>query len=296
MTNSQKSNGNTTKITNLKIGGHLSVAGGYHNALIKTVEIGGNALQIFSSSPRNWGVVPPSEEQIQLFLQTKKDLAIDPIYFHASYLVNLADNERIGSASIQTLTDELRLAEKMQVKGTIIHLGSFKLKDEKPTPQQYSILFSNIQQVLDNTPEETLFLIENAGNKKLCWSLEELGFIVKELNHRRVKVCLDTCHLWGAGYDLSTEDKFNYYFDQFDKLVGLEKLEVFQVNDSKDELGSFRDRHENIGEGSIPMNEFELLVNHEITRDKPFLLEVPGEDKKGPDKDNVTRLASLRQT
>lgn len=292
MTNSTKSNINTTKTTDHKIGAHLSVAGGYANALDRAVAIGANCLQIFSSSPRIWGIAPVTEEQTGLFKEKKHTLAIDPVYFHASYLVNFADNERIGKASIQTLIQELHLAARMEILGSIIHLGSFK-QQEQPTTEQYHILFSNIQQVLDQTPENVFFIIENAGNKKLCWSIDELGFIVKELNNPRVRVCLDTCHLWGAGYDLSTPEKFDAYFLEFEKKVGLEKLEVFQVNDSKDSLGSFRDRHENIGEGIIPLEEFRLLLNDPKTTDIPFILEVPGEDKKGPNKHNVEILKNL---
>lgn len=277
------------------IGGHLSITGGYHNALDSTIEIGGNCLQIFSSSPRNWGVQPVSDEQIKLFLDKKQELSIDPIYFHASYLVNFADNDRIGKASVQTLTQELLLAEKMQVKGSIIHLGSFKQKEEKPTTEQYEIVFKNVVEVLKNTPDKTLFIIENAGNKKLNWSLDELGFIIKSLNHPRVKVCLDTCHLWGAGYDLSSNELFKQYFDDFEEKVGLDKLELFQINDSKDTLGSFRDRHENLGFGQIPKEEFRLLVNSPLTKDLPMILEVPGLDKKGPDKENVKRFKAYAQ-
>ncbi|MEK7605249.1 MAG: deoxyribonuclease IV [Patescibacteria group bacterium] len=291
MTSSTKSKSVITKTTNLKIGAHLSIAGGYHNALHKINEIGGNCLQIFSSSPRNWGVQPVSDEQIETFLTERKKYAIDPVYFHASYLVNFADNDRIGKASIQTLIDELNLAKRMNIVGSIIHLGSFK-QAEKPTAKQYDIVFNNVQAVLDSTPEGTYFIIENAGNKKLNWSLSELGFIVRQLNHPRIKVCLDTCHLWGAGCDLSTEDKFKTYFDEFEQKVGMDRLEVFQINDSKDPLGSFRDRHENLGMGQIPEDEFKMLVNSSLTKNKPFILEVPGLDKKGPDKANIDKFKS----
>lgn len=279
----------------MKVGGHLSIAGGYHNALTSTKDIGGNCLQIFSSSPRNWGVTPVTDEQIQPFLDLKKELSIDPIYFHASYLVNFADNGRIGKMSVDTLTQELILAKRMQVRGSIIHLGSFK-QEEQPTDLQYDIVLRNVQEVLTNTPENTLFIIENAGNKKLNWSLSELGFIVKNLNNPRVKVCLDTCHLWGAGYDLSTKEKFDSYFKEFDQIVGLENLELFQINDSKDPLGSFRDRHENLGFGQIPEEEFKLLVNDKRTKNFPMLLEVPGHDKKGPDKVNIDKFKAYESS
>lgn len=298
MINSQKLKADTIKITNssIKVGGHLSIAGGHVNALLKTPEIGGNSLQLFSSSPRNWTVIPPTNEQLQEFLKVKNELSIDPIYFHASYLINLADNGYLGHRSIQNLTEELLLAKKMHVKGTIIHLGSFKIKDQEPSIQQYEILFRNIQQVLTNTPEETLFIIENAGNKKLCNNIDELALVVKSINNPRVKVCLDTCHFHAAGYDLSSQKKFSHFFEDFDSKIGLEKLEVFQINDSKDPLGSFRDRHENIGMGTIPSETFSLLLRDERTKNIPFILEVPGKDKKGPDKENIMRFLALENS
>ena len=206
-----------------KIGGHLSISGGYCNALEKTTEIGGNCVQIFSSSPRNWGVTPVTDEAIEDFNKKIEQFGIHPVYFHASYLINLADDGRIGEASIKTLTEELRLASRMRVKGTVIHLGSFKKSEEK----NYETLFSNIRTVLSQTPKDTYFIIENAGNNKICCSLDELSFIVKNLSDDRVRVCLDTCHLFATGYDLSTREKFDSYFEDFDRKIGLKKLELF---------------------------------------------------------------------
>lgn len=244
----------------LKIGAHVSIAGGLENAVTKLHGMGGNALQIFSSSPRIWGITPPTDKQISEFLSFRKELKVDPVYFHATYLINLADDGRIGKASISTLIRELMLAETMSVKGTIIHIGSFKSKDTKPTKEQYDVLINNINSVLTQTPANTLFIIENAGNRKIGNTLDEIAFLVHELKNPRVKVCLDTCHLHAAGYDLSTREKFDTFFQEFDTKIGLERLELFQINDSKDELGSFRDRHENIGKGTIPEETFHLLL------------------------------------
>ncbi len=278
---------------NIKLGAHLSIAGGFQNALFKILEIGGNCLQIFSSSPRSWNFYQPKIERINTFLEYQKKYKISPIYFHASYLINLADSGNIGEKSIQSLINELILAEKMQIKGTIIHLGSFRQENEKPLNTKYTLLLNNIQTVLDKTPQTTQFIIENAGNKKLCWSLDEIGFIVNELNNPRIRVCLDTCHLWAAGYNLSNEERFKRFWDYFDKKIGIKYLELFQINDSKDPQGSFRDRHENIGEGTIPPRTFHLLLTDKLTNDKPFIIETPGFDKKGPDKANLDQLKSL---
>lgn len=278
----------TTKHTP-KIGAHLSIAGGYENGLIKAKEIGANCLQIFSASPRNWNThTTISKEKTEEFINLKNRLQIDPIYFHASYLINLADSGRVGRLSVTSLVSELILAEKLDIRGSIVHLGSFKGQKEN-----YEILLGNINEVLKNTPPKTLLIIENAGNKKICCTLNEMWYIVRRLNSDRVRVCLDTCHLWTAGYNLSTPQKFSKFFSEFDKKIGLEKLELFQVNDAKDALGSFRDRHENLGDGKIPAETFRLLMTSPLTKDLPMILEVPGSNKKGPDKKNVKVLGEL---
>ena len=276
----------------MKIGGHLSTAGGYTKALERTIEIGGNSLQIFASSPRQWSNLTIDEEPVKEFLWLKNELKIDPIYIHASYLINMADNGYIGEKSRQRILEELTLAERMNIKGTIIHLGSYKEVD-KTAPvagEKYKILLDNISWVLERSNPTSYFIIENAGNRKIGWNIDEIAKIIGDLKDERLKVCLDTCHMHAAGYDIATKQKFDAFFTKFDQQIGLKRLEVFQVNDSKDLLGSFRDRHENIGSGFIPDKTFKLLVNEKITKDIPFLLEVPGVEKKGPNKEQVDIL------
>lgn len=279
-----------------KIGAHLSIAGGYRNALIKAKEIGCNSLQIFSASPRGWNKPIITDEIVAEFLDLKSRLSIDPIYFHASYLINLADQSRIGHMSKQTLIDELNLAPKLQVKGTIIHLGSFKNGDLglfDNNQKKYKVLIKNIKQVLAKIPKDALFIIEDAGNRKIGRTLEEIGMIIKDLNDERVRVCLDTCHLFAAGYDFRTEEKLEDLLQTFNKLIGLEKLEVWQFNDSKDPLGSLRDRHENFGEGTIGKKAFGLIMNHSKMKNLPFIAETPGFGGLGPDKKNIDILKSF---
>lgn len=273
---------------NAKLGAHLSIAGGHHNALQKIKNIGGNCLQIFSTSPRSWQKSILSSTAIEQFNQLRTDLGISPIYFHASYLINLANPSSGGHLSKEALINELNLAPKLGIKGAIIHLGSFR-----DGPSDYHTLIENIRAVLRNTPRESAFIIENAGNRKIGRSLEEIGNIIKDLNDERVRVCLDTCHLFAAGYDFRTEKTLEDLIQTFDHLIGLEKLEVWQFNDSKDPFGSLRDRHENIGEGTIGKKAFGLIMNHPKMRDLPFIIETPGFDQMGPDKKNLDILKSL---
>ncbi|MDO8611160.1 MAG: deoxyribonuclease IV, partial [bacterium] len=274
----------------VKIGAHQSISGNYGNALSSVSKIGGNCLQIFSTSPRGWNFAKITDQNINDFIELKAQLKIEPVFFHASYLINLADNGRIGQLSKQSLKHELNIASKLGIIGSIIHLGSYKklLLDDR-----LSVLCNNIKEILDNTPNNVFFIIENAGNKKIGQSIDEITKIINEVGNKKLAVCLDTCHLYSAGYDLSSEEKLTIFLDEFDSKIGLEKLKVFHLNDSKDPFNSGRDKHENIGAGTIPLKEFELLLNHPKLQSMPFIIETPGFDQKGPDKKNIDILKGL---
>lgn len=280
-----------------KLGAHLSISGGYDKALERIKNIGGNCLQIFSSSPRGWNKAKTTLNQINLFKKGKNLLAIKPVYFHASYLINLADGGRIGHLSKEMLINELQIASQLDIVGSIVHLGSFKKnlpviwdvsKDKK-----YSVFITNILEVLANTPKDTFLIIEDAGNRKIGQTLEEISRIIKDLNDERIKICLDTCHLFSTGYRFSNNNELNNLLYKLDKLDLLNKLELWHVNDSRDPFVSFHDRHENIGQGTIGLKAFETLLNNPKTRNYPFIIETPGFDNNGPDKKNLDILKSL---
>ncbi len=274
----------------IKLGAHQSIAGGYTQALKKINNIGGNCLQMFSSSPRGWNFAKPSDDEIKQFLTLKSKLLIDPIYFHASYLVNLADDGQIGHMSKMSLISELNLASKLKIKGSIVHLGSFK--DQKSNIK-YQKLISNIKEIIEKTPQDTFFIIENAGNRKIGQTLEEISQIVKDVNNKRVRLCLDTCHLFSNGYRFSNYKELDLFLDKLDEFDLLDKLEVWHINDSRDEFNSGHDRHENIGQGKMNVDEFKILLNHSKTKSYPFIIETPGFDGNGPDKKNLDILKSM---
>ncbi len=295
----------------MTIGGHVSIAGGYLEALPRAKALGGNALQMFSGSPRGWNFAKTTPADAKAFREEAKKLGIEAAYFHASYLVNLADDGPNGKHSVDALVAELAVAEQLGVRGSIIHLGSFKdvkkeAKDLMPTlfdkkdsmpayekHPKYALLISNIKAVLRKAPKDVLFIIEDMGTRKIGRALEEIEHIVRDVNDPRVKVCLDTCHLHVAGYDLSTKAKLDAFLDEFDHRIGLDRLECMHINDSRDEFGSLRDRHDNIGQGKVGKDVFKLILNHPKLSHLPFLLEVPGFDDTGPDKKNVEILKSL---
>jgi deoxyribonuclease-4 len=275
---------------NIKLGAHLSISGGFERALQKIDGIGGNCLQIFSSSPRGWRFAEASEKQVNQFVNLKLQLQTEPIYFHASYLINLADGGKTGYLSKMSLIAEMNLAPKMQIKGSIVHLGSYK---EAKTESKYKVLINNIKEVLSKTPKQSLFIIENSGNRKIGQTLEEIAQIVKDLNSERVRLCLDTCHLFSNGYKFENIKELDSFLDKLKQLNLIDKLELWHVNDSRDPLNSGRDRHENIGQGTIGLEEFRILLNHPQTKNYPFIIETPGFNQDGPDKKNLDILKSL---
>ncbi len=275
-----------------KLGAHVSIAGGFTKALEKLHAIGGNCMQIFSSSPRTWSPPVISDEQTYDFLKVKSILKVSPVYFHAPYLVNLASSGIIAKQSKQALIAELQLAEKMEIKGSIIHLGSFGQNNgEAESNGSYDMLIQNIKDILAATT--ALFIIENSATKKIGMTLDEISKIVQDVNDKRIRVCFDTCHLHAAGYNLSTAELLEQFLETFDKFIGLRLLEMWHLNDSKDAFGSRRDRHENIGKGNVGTEVFRLLLNHPKTKHFPFIIETPGFDDKGPDKENLDILKSM---
>lgn len=273
-----------------KLGAHVSIAGGYAKALERIKQMGGNCLQIFSTSPRGWNKINLTANQVQEFASFKQELQIDPVFYHASYLINLADSSSIGHLSKQSLIAEMNTAGKLGIKGSIIHLGSFK---NHVSTAKYQTLINNIKEILSKTSQNTFFIIENSGNKKIGQSLDEIARIIKDVNNQRVKVCLDSCHLFSAGYDLRTPNKLTEFIKEFDQKIGLDKLIVWHLNDSRDAFASGHDRHENIGQGSIGKEEFKLILNHPRLKNLPFIIETPGFDGNGPDKENLDILKDL---
>lgn len=302
----------------MTIGGHVSIAGGIALAPERAAKIGGNALQMFSASPRGWNLPHVAPAEAEDYKNAAKRHRIGVAYFHASYLINLADDGFIGDRSVDTLIAELRAAEELGVRGSIVHLGSFKderknqkskltnqeglfvakqeTNEELPASWEHpkrNILIRNINAVLKNSPENTFFIIEGMGTRKIGRTLDEIGNIFRDVRNRRLKVCLDTCHLHVAGYDLSTKEKLDDFLEEFDQKIGLKNLECVHINDSRDPFGSMRDRHANIGEGKVPQTVFKLLLNHPRTKNIPFILEVPGFDGQGPDKKNMDILRAM---
>lgn len=280
----------------MTFGAHLSIAGGYAEALKRAAAIGANALQMFSGNPRSFSGPPVfSDKAVSEYTAEAKRLNVSPVYFHAPYLVNLASEEPTGDASVKLLIAELATAARLGVQGSVVHLGSFKQALGEVRERQYRLLIKRIKTILVSTPRDSFLIIENAGTRKIGRTMEEIAEILRDAGSERLRVCLDTCHLHAAGYDLRSAEKADAFLKTFDRLIGLERLECIHLNDSRDPFGSLRDRHENIGEGMVGKEALRSLLVHPKTRRLPFIIETPGFDGMGPDKKNLDaarRLAS----
>ena len=282
----------------MRIGAHVSSAGGLDKAVDRAVNIGCEAIQIFGSSSRSWAFKPVPEETAQRFRVKAEEADIGPSFFHAIYLINLAtaspENWRKG---IDSLVNYLGLAHQIGAAGVIFHPGSHSGEGYEAVLDR---TVAGIETVLEESPEGPWLTIENTAGmgKHIGASYQELGTIISAVKpelRERLRICLDTQHSFAAGYDVATPDGLGAMLAEFDETIGLDKLAAVHANDSKYPLGGGVDRHENIGEGHIGLSGFENIMAHPAFAEVPFLLETPGFDGNGPDKRSVDILKDIRE-
>ncbi len=279
-----------------RVGAHLSCAGGYLNGLANAERVGADALQIFSGSPRVWARKPLDEKALQEFSQAATSRDIRPLFVHALYLVNVAsDSKESVQKSIDVLIHELKFGRHIGCSGVVVHLGSHQGRGWEAARDEVA---RAIKHIINASESPTPFLIENsAGQKgKLCSDLSEIRWLLDTVDEPTLGWCYDTCHGWAAGYRAHFPDSQGdgkSLFAEVDRLGLWDSLHCLHANDSRDPFASGRDRHANILEGTIPLEEWQALLHEPHWKDIPIITEVPGEDGTGPDKANVDRLRSL---
>lgn len=276
-----------------KLGGHVSAAGGIDKAVVRAAEIGGNAVQIFSMSPRMWRPRVISETEKQAFREAMTDHKVVASVIHAIYLINLASEKpEIIEKSKTVLISDLKLCGELGMDGVVVHLGSHLGNGYEAVSEA---MISTLSEILAATPENSKLLIENsAGQKgKLPGSLEELSKILSHFDPTRVGWCVDTCHAHAAGYPLTSEGEQLGILDQAEQLGILSRLGCVHINDSRDEFDSHRDRHANLGQGLVDPGQFMAFIKDPRIASLPMLMEVPGLDNNGPDKPNLDTLKSM---
>ncbi len=262
----------------LLIGAHTSAAGGVFNALIEGSEIGATTIQLFTNNQRQWTARPLSSEAVLLWKQTVKQTGIQQIMSHDSYLINLGspDPENLEK-SLKAFRQEAERCVELGITYLNFHPGA-AIKDN---PEQCMDRIANSLLSFEDVVADsgtTLLLEATAGQgSALGFKFEHLHYIMDKVKKRiPIGVCIDTCHIFVAGYDIRTKEAWNETLNEFDRVVGLKNLRAFHVNDSLKGLGSRVDRHAPLGDGLIGMESFKVLMTDPRTREIPKYLETPG--------------------
>ena len=277
------------------LGAHQSVAGGLHLAFDRIAEVEGEALQIFTRNQRQWRAAPLTDEEVRHFAAARQAHGDMPVASHASYLVNLGAGGEVAEKSVRAFAEELRRCDGLDIPWVIIHPGSH---GGEGVEKGLARVAGNIDLALEQAGAggTVMVLLETTAGQgsALGSSFEELAAIIgRSANPERLGVCLDTCHIFAAGYDIRTPAVYEETIARFDGAIGLERLRFFHLNDSKKELGSRVDRHEHIGQGMIGLEGFRLLLNDPRFAVHPMTLETPKGKDLAEDRENLAKLRAL---
>jgi deoxyribonuclease-4 len=274
-------------------GAHVSSSGGIHTAIDRAEDFGCNAVQVFTQSPRAWRPTNHKPESFERFKERRAETGIAAVVCHALYLVNLASpDDELYRKSVDSLRNTIEVACGIEADAVVFHVGSHLGAGLDAGIER---VCGAMRELLELCGDRVWFLMENTAGAggTIGRSLDELATLFDRLDaHPRLGVCLDSCHLFASGVDVSKREELDRLVDELDERMGLERLRALHVNDSAAPLGSNRDRHANIGEGLIG-EELGVFLSHPKLQGLPALLEVPGTDNKGPDADEVRKLKEL---
>jgi deoxyribonuclease-4 len=279
----------------LLLGSHMSISGGVHTAFERATRIGCTTMQVFTKNASQWKSPPSTDEDIQNYKTAEAKARIAPVVAHAAYLINLcATNPATLKSSRAAFIDELQRAEAFGIHALIVHPGSHVGAGERDG-------IRGIAESLNAAHEKTrgfrvLSTLETTAGQgtALGYRFEHLRDIIDLVDDKtRVAVCMDTCHVFAAGYDIRTEEGWHDTIKRFDEIVGLERLVAFHVNDSKKEFASRVDRHEHIGKGLIGAAAFQFLMNDDRFSRIPKILETEKSDDMHEDVENMNFLKAL---
>jgi len=285
----------------MRLGFHCSVGKGLENTVKEALSLGCETIQIFSRSPRAWGKKEFNAGDVENFQRLLKKHDIYPLVVHMLYLANLASSdETLYAKSVAVLTDELKRCKILEAQYLVIHPGRYSTGT---FDQGIKNIIDGINRSFAEVKNGAVLLLENlaGGKTDIGWRFEELKVIIDNVKDKdRIGVCLDTCHLYAAGYDIS-KSGFSKTVAEFDRIIGLKYLKMLHLNDSKEELGSKIDRHTHIGEGRIGIAGFRAVVNHPKIKNLFGILETPRSkprsngDYLAQDIKNITALRNLEK-
>ena len=261
------------------VGLHISAAGSLDLAFDRAQELGATTFQIFTRNPNQWKFKPLEEGVVSLFKEKRKKSGFRRVVDHMPYLPNLASSEASSmKISRYTLAEETKRCDSLEIDYLVVHLGSHL---GKGTSVGIKNIAGGVDEAVARSEGGTTILLENMAGQKNCVGarFEEIRSILDISKYgNRVGVCLDSCHAFASGFDLRNEAAVADTMGLFDEIIGLERLKVVHLNDSKGPLGSRLDRHEDIGEGKIGMAGMKAFLHHHGVRDRPIIMETPYED------------------
>lgn len=275
-------------------GAHLSIAGGYHKALLEAAALGCDTVQLFTKAPSQWAGKPIDAEQARLFRETLRQTGLRLPVAHDSYLINLASpDETLWRRSLEASIDEMNRAETLGLRYLVMHPGAHLDHGEAAGLTRIATALDEIHDRCRGHAVRILLETTAGQGSTLGHRFEHLAALLDQTRDGdRLGVCFDTCHVFAAGYALAPVADYEATMRDFDRLVGLERIAVFHVNDSRKPRGSRVDRHAHLGRGELGLEPFRLLVNDPRFRDRPMILETPKET--AGEAMDVVNLAVLR--
>ena len=281
------------------LGAHMSIAGGYYRAIEGAVEEGCDCVQLFTKNNNQWAAKDLTDEDVCRFKEAadKHRQTVRHTLSHASYLINLAaPDKELWEKSIDAFVIELQRAELLGIPYVVLHPGAYTTSSEKRGIRRIIWALDRVHKRLPECTSQCLLETTAGQGTSLGCRFEHLAQVMDGIKApERVGVCIDSCHIFAAGYPLGTEEEYTATMSQFESLVGFERLQAFHLNDSKKELGSRVDRHENIGEGFLGLEPFRFLMNDSRFEHVPMYIETPKKERDGVSGDvwNLSRLRGL---
>jgi len=275
----------------IRLGVHVSIAGGIEKALFRARALGCSAMQIFSRNPRGWTAGSLSSPAVAAFREASAPGDIDPVVIHTPYLLNLGSGDEVlYRRSVQALGQDLQRSEQLGVRWVVTHLGSGKGRSQTFARKR---VMKALKRALEQDSPVSILLENSAGaGQAIGSSLEEIGEIIEGAGgDPRLGFCFDSCHGYAAGYDFRSGEQTRALVRKIDQAIGLKRLALVHLNDCRGLLGSHLDRHQHIGKGQIGVEGFKNLLGHPVFGRIPMILETP---KKGP-KDDLKNLSRIRE-
>jgi deoxyribonuclease-4 len=275
------------------LGAHVSTTGGIHTAIDRIEELGGEAVQLFTQSPRTWRPTNHDPANFERFKDRRREAGIESVLCHAVYLINLAaPDKEVYDKSVDALLNTVDVARAIEADGVVLHVGSHL---GAGLASGLDRVAAALEHALERCDGATELLVENSAGSggTIGRSISELAVVYDRLDrHPSLGVCLDCCHLWVSGVDVTDEEALDAVVLELESAIGLDRLRALHVNDAKDDLGAQRDRHENVGKGKIGKG-LTVFLGHPKLQGRPAVLETPGKEGKGPDASEMRSLKRL---